>query len=583
VRSQVWRRSGQHVDQLHEFRRVAHRGGRKPIHADSSGHVAPRDILTSFRGLPICGLSASAGGYISVVPDVGIGESSRLDRLSYWIASTDGPELPTLDGSIRADVVVVGAGIVGLTVALLLCEAGSKVVVLEADQVAAGVSGYTTAKLTAGHGLAYSNLERVFGPDRARAYAESQSAAIDFVRELCRRQGIECDLEERTNVVYAASSSDDAATEAEAAAASRAGLPASFTQDAGLPFPSAAAVQLAGQAQFHVRKYLLGLVSRVRDAGGAVFTKSRVDGITGRGPYEVHAADGTVSAAAVVVATHYPIVGQGFFATRIHPRRSYVVAAPLTRDVDLDGMFITAAAPTRSLRTAPLDGGGRRLLLVGGEGHSVGDTPPSPRPYETLERFMREHFDVGEISYRWSTQDNYTVDGLPFVGEVPGAAGIYTATGFGGWGMSNGTLASMVLADAVQEVENPWSSVYALERRSVGASARRFLTENTRIATRQLGSARSSKKGTEAIAAGEGAILSIDGQKAAVSRDASGELIAVSASCTHMGCIVAWNIAESTWDCPCHGSRFAPDGEVLHGPAVARLGRLKLGAMARAS
>jgi glycine/D-amino acid oxidase-like deaminating enzyme/nitrite reductase/ring-hydroxylating ferredoxin subunit len=524
------------------------------------------------------GYPPQPAGTSAFVPGGGIGEASRRDRLSYWIASTDAPELPILEGSIRADVVVVGAGIVGLTVALLLCEAGRKVVVLEADQVAAGVSGYTTAKLTAGHGLAYSRLERAFSRDHAHAYGESQSAAIDLVRELCRRHGIECDLEERTNVVYAASSSDVAKTEAEAAAASRAGLPASLVRDAGLPFASAAAVQVTGQAQFHVRKYLLGLVSLVRDAGGAVFAKSRVDGITGTERYEVHAAGGKVTTPAVVVATHYPIVGQGFFATRIHPRRSYVVAAPLTGDADLDGMFITSAAPTRSLRTAPLEGGGR-LLLVGGEGHAVGDTPPSPRAYETLERFMRDHFDVEEISYRWSTQDNYTVDGLPFVGEVPGLAGIYAATGFGGWGMSNGTLSAMLLADAVQRVENPWSGVYALERRSVGASARRFLSENTRIATRQLGSARSPKKETETIGVGEGANLSIEGEKAAVTRDANGELIAVSASCTHMGCTVAWNDAESTWDCPCHGSRFAPDGQVLHGPATEPLKRIELAAM----
>jgi glycine/D-amino acid oxidase-like deaminating enzyme/nitrite reductase/ring-hydroxylating ferredoxin subunit len=527
------------------------------------------------------GLSNSDGGYSTVVPDVGISEASRRDRLSYWIASTDAPGLPSLEGSIRADVVVVGTGIVGLTAALLLCEANRKVVILEADRVAAGVSGYTTAKLTAGHGLAYSHLEHAFGPEQARLYAESQTSAIDFVREVSRRQGIECDLEERTNVVYAASSSDVAKTEKEAAAASRAGLPVSLVQDPRLPFPSAAAVRLTHQAQFHVRKYLLGLLSVVRRAGGEVFVKSRVDEITGGKRYQVHAADGTVSAPAVVVATHYPIVGQGFFATRIHPRRSYVLAAPLKGDVELDGMFITAAAPTRSLRTTPLADGGR-LLLVGGEGHSVGDPPPTPRPYKTLERFMRDHFDVGEVRYRWSTQDNYTVDGLPFVGDVPGAPGLYAATGFGGWGMSNGTLAGMLLADAVKGVANPWSDVYALARRSLGASARRFLTENTRIAKRQLGGRRSSREVAETLATGEGAILSLDGQTAAVSRDASGELKAVSASCTHMGCTVSWNAAESTWDCPCHGSRFAPDGRVLHGPATGQLARIELGAITTA-
>lgn len=516
------------------------------------------------------------------MPDLGIGEASRYDRRSYWIASTDTPELSSLQDSLRADVVVVGAGIVGLTTALLLCEAERTVVVLEAEQVAAGVSGYTTAKLTAGHGLAYSRLEDAFDRDTARTYAQSQASAIDFVRDLCQRRQIECDLEERTNFVCAASSADAAKIEREAAAASGAGLPATLVEDAGPPFTNAPAVRLTGQMQFHARKYLLGLSSRVRDAGGQVFEDSRVDEIAGTEGYEARTASGIVSAPTVVVATHYPIVGQGFFATRIHPRRSYVVAAPLKGDADLDGMYITATASTRSLRTALLEEGGR-LLLVGGEGHSVGDPPPTARPYETLERFMRDHFDAGEINYRWSTQDNYTVDGLPYVGEVPGAPGIYTATGFGGWGMSNGTLAAMLLVDAIKRVANPWSGVYALERRSVGASASRFLTENTRIATRQLRGGRASKEQAETVASGEGAIRSIDGQKAAVSRDASGELIAVSASCTHMGCTVAWNAAESTWDCPCHGSRFAPDGRVLHGPAVADLVAVDLHAPAKGS
>jgi glycine/D-amino acid oxidase-like deaminating enzyme len=560
------------MDSILGGKRTRRSGG----HSRTLGHANGLSPVRATRGL-----GSSTRGYSIGVPEAA-GEGSRHDRRSYWIASTDAPKLSSLKGSVRADVVVIGAGIVGLTAALLLCEADREVIVLEADQVAGGVSGYTTAKLTAGHGLAYSRLESVFGRDQARAYAESQTAAIDFVRDLCRREQIECDLEECTNVVYAASPSDVAKLKEEAAAASRAGLSASVVQDQGLPVPGAAALQLTGQAQFHVRKYLLGLLSLVMDAGGEVFENSRVDEISGTKPYETHAASGgTVSAPVVVVATHYPIVGQGFFATRIHPHRSYVLAAPLTRGVDLDGMFISAAPPTRSLRTAPLAGSGR-LLLVGGEGHPVGDAPPTPGPYETLERFMRDHFDVGEVSYRWSTQDNFTLDGVPYIGAVPGAAGIHTATGFGGWGMSNGTLSAMLMADAIKGVASPWSGVYALDRRSLGASARRFLRENTRIAKRQLGVRRVSEEEAEKVAMGEVAIVSFDGQKAAISRDASGELIAVSAACTHMGCTVAWNAAESTWDCPCHGSRFAPDGKVLHGPAVADLAPVEC-ATARAS
>ena len=464
-------------------------------------------------------------------------------------------------------MVVVGAGIVGLTCALLLAESGREVAVLEADTLAGGVSGYTTAKLTAGHGLLYHHLESAFGKEAAARYAEAQVAGLAHVRELCARHSLDCDLEAVTNYVFAEDEDELEQLEHEAAAAGRAGLAAQVVRGLEVPFPAVGAVVLPDQAQFHPRRYLLAIASLVREAGGRIVEGGRVLAIEGEAaPFTIHTGDGKLEAHAVVVATHYPIVDQGFFATRIHPRRSYVVAAPLT-DGGLDGMFINVGTPTRSIRTTPLPDG-RRLLLVGGEGHRVGQPPENAAPYEVLAEYLGRYFSAGEVEYRWSTQDNFSIDRLPYVGPASTAQGIYVATGFAGWGMTNGTAAALTLAAAVQGETTPWSELLALERAHLRASAKRFVSENLNVAVQQAKGAKPAQASVREIAPGAGAILSIDGKDVAVSRRASGEAEAVSAACTHMGCTVAWNRDESTWDCPCHGSRFAPDGAVLHGPAL---------------
>jgi len=485
------------------------------------------------------------------------------------MSSAPAPAYEALSDDTEIDVAVVGGGIVGLTTALLLSSSGRNVAVLEGGRIVAGVSGFTTAKLTAGHGLAYSALEHSHGEEAARLYAESQLVALAAVSELCRTHAIECDLEPAANYIVARDEAERAKLDGELEAASRAGLaPRAVGDLSEVPFPAIAAIALDDQAQLHPRRYLLGLAAAFTAAGGKIFERSRVTEITGNGPFALCVGDASLHAQAVVVATHYPIVEQGFFVTRIHPRRSYVVAAPL-RSATPVGMFITAGPPTRSVRTAPLEGG-RRLILVGGEGHHVGRRDEDSEPYATLERFMEEHFDVDDGRYRWSTQDNFSVDGLPYLGRLGDAGNLYVATGFGGWGMSNGTLAALIICDALQGKDNAWAELYDPDRRSLVSGAKRFVTENVAITPHQLegtlvaGSAAS----IDDIAAGKGAIIHSDGKEYAVSRAADGRLSVVSARCTHMGCTVTWNEEESSWDCPCHGSRFAPDGRVLHGPAL---------------
>jgi glycine/D-amino acid oxidase-like deaminating enzyme/nitrite reductase/ring-hydroxylating ferredoxin subunit len=495
---------------------------------------------------------------------------SRADRISFWLDTTEPPTLPVLSGTQEADVAVVGGGIVGLTSALLLARAGSSVLVVEGARLASGVSGFTTAKVTAGHGLAYSRIESDHDADAARRYAEAQEAGLSLVRSLVQSHAIECDLETLPNYVVAEEESELEVIEEEAAAARRAGLNARVVSDSDAPFPSVGAVALPDQSQFHPRRYLLGLAHAVLEAGSEIFDRSGVLEISGEGPYVVRTEQGEARASAVVVATNYPIVEPGFFATRIHPSRSYVVAAKLSGAAPA-GMYINTGSPTRSIRTAPVDDGGR-LAIVSGEGHRVGQEPDTDERYARLEAFMREHLDVGETLYRWSTQDAYSVDGLPYVGRIADDQELFVATGFAAWGMTNGSAAALAIANEFDGTSPEWSELFALDRGTVRASAADFLRENVNIAVQEVaGALRGSDGSLGDLRPGEAAVVDVDGSAVAAYRDPSGALNAVSAICTHMGCKVSWNPAEASWDCPCHGSRFAPDGSVLHGPALRRL------------
>jgi glycine/D-amino acid oxidase-like deaminating enzyme/nitrite reductase/ring-hydroxylating ferredoxin subunit len=507
-----------------------------------------------------------------------LGQGVREDRVSLWVATCEGPKLAPLQANAEAEVVVIGAGILGLTVALLLCEEGRDVLVLERGRTARGVSGYTTAKLTGGHGLIYSELESTFNEQTARLYADAQTTAIDRVRRTCDEAGIECDLERLPNYVYAETAEQRDALEAEAAAARRAGLAVELEDDPPASLATQGALRLDDQFQFHVRKYLVGLADRVSSRGGRVAELTAVREIEGDGPYVVHTDGARVSTGTVVAATHYPIVEQGFFATRIHPRRGYVVAAPLRDPEAVGGMFINTGSPTRSVRTAR--DGEQCFVLVGGEGHPTGEDAAKDERYAALESFLQEQFDAGDVAYRWSTQDTFSVDGLPYAGRVGESGSMYTATGFRGWGMSNGTACAQLISDLIQGRENPWTGLFSLDRSSLLASAKAFVTENVRIAAEQLlpgkGGNERAPGSIDGLQPGEATVLTMDGRPVGVSRSLGGELRAVSTACTHMGCTLAWNMAESSWDCPCHGSRFAADGALLHGPALQDLKRVDL-------
>jgi glycine/D-amino acid oxidase-like deaminating enzyme/nitrite reductase/ring-hydroxylating ferredoxin subunit len=482
-------------------------------------------------------------------------------HVSPWF---DGPahERPALDGERRVDVAVVGAGITGMTAALLLARAGRDVAVVDQGVVAGGTTGHSTAKITSQHGLTYAGLPAA----QRGAYGQAMEAAKEQIAAFVG-EGIECAFRRRPAYVYGTEDSHKSKLEREAEAAANAGLPAAYLDAAPLPFATHGAVRFENQAEFDPRAYVEGLARLLQQAGGQIFERTRARQVHEGSPCRLETERGTLIADDVVVATLMPFLDRGGFFARAHGQRSYIVSARID-GAPPDGMFISTGSPTRSLRAH------RELLLVGGEGHHVGSTKAQPERYEALAEFARRHWDVTAIEHRFSSQDFIPDDGLPFAGRLHlRSRHVYVATGLKKWGITAGPAAAGVIADAVLGRPNLYADLFDATRVRPRQEAPRFLLENTKVGWRFVAE-RIKHRGTRPIAdlaPGEGDIVSAGGKKVAGYRDDDGALHAVSARCTHLGCQVVFNAAERSWDCPCHASRFDVDGTVLNGPAVKAL------------
>jgi glycine/D-amino acid oxidase-like deaminating enzyme/nitrite reductase/ring-hydroxylating ferredoxin subunit len=495
---------------------------------------------------------------------------------SIWVATTPETDYPQLSADVEVDVAVVGAGITGITAAVLLKRAGKTVALLDSKRIVRGATGYTTAKVTSGHGVVYTQLADTFGEEGARIYAESNQAAIERIAEL--GAGADCDFERKDNYVVAEKPEDREQVEQEAHTMRKLGLPASFVTETPLPYDVAGAVKLENQAQFHPRKYLLGLAETVPGDGSHVFENTRAHFVNQSEPCVVETDHANVRASDVILATHLPFMDRGLFFARAHPHRSYAVAAPIDPAHAPDGMFINAGIPTRSVRT--IRDGDRLLIQTGGQGHKPGlPGEDEAERYDVLAAFLREHWpEAGPVEYRWSTQDYMSVDRVPFVGGLSlRSKHVFVATGFNKWGMTSGTVAAEILSDAVLGRENPWASLYDSKRLDLRASAPKLVKENVQAGLlffkQRL--ARGEKRSPDELASGEGALLNVGGLKRAVYKDDAGEVHVLSPVCRHLWCYVEWNEAERTWDCPCHGSRYTGDGRVIEGPSVQDLRRIE--------
>lgn len=498
-------------------------------------------------------------------------ESFTNEPSSYWL---DGPEIPkfaSLNESIRTDIVIVGGGIVGITAAYLLRNSGRSVTVLEGGRLLHGTTGYTTAKLSAQHGLIYDELISTFSEQQAGDYYEANRKAMDWVKQLVDEYGIDCGFETRPAYLYSESTKGEEQIEKEYEAYQKIGIPgATLTTETDLPFPIRKALRLDDQYQFHPVYFLSALVKEAQEAGVTFYENSRAK--TVHMPSQVELVSGhKVDAQQVLVTSHFPFNDfEGLYFSRMRVERSYAMTLRGNIQEDL-GMYINVESPTRSIRSV-LDTSGERLLQIGGEGHVSGRHEDNTRNnYAKLRDFAGEHFGTTEVTHNWSSQDLLPLDHLPYIGQmVTGMPHVFVATGFSKWGMSNGIAAAHILHDLALDRTNPYEELFSPTRSKMKAKdVGSFIKDNAGVAKELIkGKVTGAEASLEELGLDEGKIVRVDGQKLAAYKDEQGTVTFVKPACTHMGCDVAFNQAERSWDCPCHGSRFSYRGDVIEGPAT---------------
>lgn len=526
----------------------------------------------------------------AVVPDADLTSGSEH---SYWIDSVEAIRYSPLDADISTQVVIVGAGISGLSVAYNLVSQGRQVVLIEDGNIGSGETGRTTAHIASALDDRYYEIERVFGRDGAKLAAESHSAAIRWIETVIDREGIKCDFGRLSGFLFLHPTDKAASLQKEFEAASRAGLHVSQSKTIpGLKTSGQGAIEFHDQAQFHPLKYLRGLAEAVIRKGGRIFTQTRATKISSKA---VEANGFTISAEHIVVATNSPVNDRFVMHMKQFPFRTYVIGATVkkeslpkalwwdTGDFDADPDM----APYHYARLQPYNDR-YDLLIVGGEDHNTGlpeaMKTSGQQAFAKLEHWTRERFDIQEVVYRWSGQVLEPMDSLGFIGRNPmDKDNVYIVTGDSGNGMTHGTIAGMLIGDLIAGKENPWEKIYDPGRLHVLKTGKTFIREFVggffdylKTKPRNAGDVH-----LDDIAAGDAGIVELGRHKYGAYRDEERNLHLVSATCTHLGCTVKWNATEKSWDCPCHGSRFNINGQVLNGPAIEGLAYLKEAAEAQ--
>ena len=494
----------------------------------------------------------------------------------YWIDSASLPRFPKLDRDQDVDVVIVGGGITGLTAAYLLTLDGRRVALLERERCAQIDTGHTTAHLSMVTDERLADLVKRFGRDHARAAWDAGLAAIAQIEAIAGDLELDCGFAWVPGYVHApiahpAGAEVTQSLKEEALTAADLGFDATFVDET--PLVGGPGVRFDGQARFHPRKYLAGLARAIIDRGGMIFEHSSADEFCDE-PRSVTSNGHTLTCGATVIATHTPLTGTTgllsatLMQTKLALYTSYAVAGRIGKDRVPDGLFWDTRNPYHYLRIEPHRD--HDLVIFGGEDHKTGQASDTTACYDRLQRMLASMLGDVEITHRWSGQVVETPDGLPFIGET--ASHQFAGTGYSGNGMTFGTLTAMMAADSIMGRANPWRALFDPGRKTLGG-VWDYIKENKDypyylVRDRFAGT---EGKSLRSVPRGGGKVLDIGGKAVAVSRDARGAVTKTSAVCTHMGCLVDWNSAERTWDCPCHGSRFKPDGAVISGPAESPL------------
>jgi Glycine/D-amino acid oxidases (deaminating) len=497
-----------------------------------------------------------------------VGKYMESPPRSYWMASSPTTHYPVLDEDINVEVAIIGGGFAGISAAYMLTKAGVKVAILEADHILQGTTGHTTAKITSQHYLIYDKLVKKMGEERAQQYANANEAAIGIIEKIAKENNIECDYIPQNAYVYTLEDKYVDKINDEEKAASLLGIKASCLDKIPLPFTIKAALQYENQAQFNPLKFLIPLAKIITEKGNKIYEQSRIVDIEDDDGYTIITNRGNkVRAEKLIIASHYPCYNKSaLHFTRIYASRSYVIALK-AKEKYPGGMYITAENSGFSYRSQPTDDG--ELIFVGGESHKTGQGGDTAKHYEVLINQSHEKFTIEDIPYRWSAQDCMTMDELPLVGHYnSNTPNLYIATGFMKWGMTNSIASATILKDLIVEGRSPWKDVYNPSRDTILASTKNFVVENLNVAEKLLEGKLMPASDPDDMEPGEGKKIKVDGQKSKAYRDEKGELHVVDPTCMHMGCELSWNSAEKSWDCPCHGSRYALDGTIIEGPTV---------------
>lgn len=497
-----------------------------------------------------------------------------MKHYPIWTEKQSSFDFPSLKEDLRTEVVVIGAGITGIQAAYLLAKKGVQVVLLEKDTIGIGTTGHTTAKLTIQHGLLYHELIQHFGVENTYRYAKSQTEGITEIQKIIKEESLDCFLQHEDAILYTNDAENAKKIELEMDAYHQIGIDAKAIESLPFDIPYISGLKISQQAQFHPLVYLQGLVKALQQMNVPIYENTLAVDVVNEPQLVVKTKPYEIKCDHIVVATHFPLYDPlKMFSTKMYPSRSYVTAFKSNKDFP-GGMYLNIDQVKHSLRSFTANE--EKLWIFGGEGHDTGKYKESDTPYSKLISFAETHLPVENWEYQWSAQDYITLDKVPYIGKTNDDDEIYVATGYRKWGMSTSMVAARLITDLIMGQPNPYKELYKPTRFHSDPDIKEFM-KNAGTITKEFvqGKFKTNDINLSELQPGEATKIRDDINIVGVYKDEDHVIHKVDTTCTHLGCEVNWNGADKSWDCPCHGSRFDIDGQVLEGPAIKPLKKIQ--------